>query len=44
MFKRAGVYYAEDTVTRKQHSLRTKDEGEATVILNAKNESFGNPS
>ncbi len=31
--KRAGVYYNEDTVTRKQHSLRTKDETEALVIL-----------
>src|SRR5579859_5648955 len=25
LFIRAGVYYSEDTVTRKQHSLRTKD-------------------
>jgi len=29
LFKRAGVFYSEDTVTRKQHSLRTKDEAEA---------------
>ncbi len=33
LLKRAGVYYNEDTVTRKQHSLRTKDETEALVIL-----------
>jgi hypothetical protein len=25
LFNRAGVYYREDTVTRKQHSLRTKE-------------------
>jgi integrase len=43
LFKRAGVFYSEDTVTRKQHSLRTKDEAEATTLLNAKNESFRQP-
>ncbi len=43
MFRRAGVYYSEDTVTRKQHSLRTKDESEAVTLLNAKNESFRQP-
>lgn len=43
LFNRAGVYYGEDTVTRKQHSLRTKDEAEAIVPLNAKNESFRQP-
>ena len=43
LFNRAGVYYSEDTVTRKQHSLRTKDEAEAIVLLNAKNESFRQP-
>ncbi len=40
LFRRAGVYYSEDTVTGKQHSLRTKDEAEALTILNAKNESL----
>jgi len=25
LFKRAGVFYSEDTTTGKQHSLRTKD-------------------
>ena len=29
LFKRSGVYYAEDTTTGKQSSLRTKDEAEA---------------
>jgi integrase len=43
LFNRAGVYYSEDTVTHKQHSLRTKDEAEAIVLLNAKNESFRQP-
>ena len=43
LFKRAGVYYSEDTTTRKQHSLRTKDEAEALTLLNAKNESFRQP-
>ena len=42
LFKRAGVYYAEDTATGKQASLRTKDEGEALTLLNAKNEAGRN--
>jgi len=40
LFRRAGVFYSEDTTTGKQTSLRTKDEAEAVVLLNAKNESF----
>ena len=43
LFRRAGIYYSEDTVTRKQHSLRTKDEGEALTLLHSKNESFRQP-
>jgi hypothetical protein len=43
LFRRAGVYYCEDTTTGKQLSLRTKDEGEAKTLLNAKNESFRQP-
>lgn len=43
LFRRAGVFYCEDTTTRKQISLRTKDESEAKTILNAKNESFRQP-
>jgi hypothetical protein len=39
LFKRAGVYYSEETTTGKQHSLRTKDEAaEALTILHSKNE------
>jgi hypothetical protein len=30
LFRRAGVFYAEETATGRQTSLRTKDEGEAT--------------
>jgi integrase len=43
MFRRAGVFYYEDTSTGKQLSLRTKDETEARALLNAKNESFRQP-
>jgi hypothetical protein len=38
LFRRAGVFYCEDTITRKQSSLRTKDHGEALTLLNTKNE------
>jgi integrase len=43
LFRRNGVYYSEDTTTRKQSSLRTKEEAEALALLNAKNESFRQP-
>lgn len=43
LFRRAGMYYCEDTVTRKQTSLRTKKESEAVTMLNARNESFRQP-
>lgn len=38
-----GKFYCEDTVTKKQSSLKTTDENEATTLLNAKNESFRQP-
>jgi len=44
LFRRGDVFYSEDTVTRKQHSLRTKNEAEAVTLLNAKNESFRQPA
>ncbi|MHB8524386.1 MAG: hypothetical protein ACYDH9_27005 [Limisphaerales bacterium] len=44
LFRRAGVFYCEDTTTRKQISLRTKDEGEALTLLHSKNESFRQPA
>jgi integrase len=43
LFLRAGVYYSEDTVTRKQHSLRTRDEAEALTLLHSKNEAHRQP-
>jgi hypothetical protein len=32
MFRRAGVFYAEETATGKQTSLRTKNEAEAITL------------
>jgi hypothetical protein len=43
LFKRAGVFYSEDTTTRKQHSLRTKNEAEALTTLHSKNEAHRQP-
>jgi len=43
LFKRSGVFYAEDTTTGKQHSLRTKDEAEALTLLHSKNEAYRQP-
>jgi len=42
-FRQADVYYSEDTVTRKQQSLRTKDEAEALTLLHSKNEAHRQP-
>jgi integrase len=38
-----GKYYAEDTVTRKQTSLKTRDEAEALTLIHSKNEAFRQP-
>ena len=43
LFRRAGVFYYEDTTTGKQLSLRTKNEAEASTLLHAKNESHRQP-
>lgn len=43
LFRRAGVFYTEDTTTGKQTSLRTKDETEARSLLNARNEAQRQP-
>src|SRR5580658_3748370 len=43
LFRRAGVFYSEDTTTRKQYSLRTKDEAEALTLLHSKNEAHRQP-
>jgi len=44
LFRRAGVFYCEDTATGKQTSLRTKVEGEAIILLNTKNEATRQPA
>jgi hypothetical protein len=44
LFRRAGVFYCEDTTTRKQTSLRTKDENEALSFLRTKNEAVRQPA
>ena len=44
MFRRGSVFYAEETATGKQTSLRTKDEAEATTLLNTKNEATRQPA
>ncbi len=44
LFRRAGTFYCEDTTTKKQLSLRTRDEAEALTLLHAKNESYRQPT
>jgi integrase len=41
--KRGGMYYLEDTESRKQESLGTRDRTEAMSLLNARNESVRQP-
>jgi hypothetical protein len=43
LFRRAGIYYCEDTTTGKQNSLRTRDEKEARNLLHAKKEALRQP-
>ena len=43
LYRRNGTYYCEDTQTRKQQSLRTKNEAEAKSLLHSKNEAFRQP-
>ncbi|MBI3867400.1 MAG: tyrosine-type recombinase/integrase [Verrucomicrobia bacterium] len=43
LFRRAGVFYYEDTNTGQQLSLRTKIESEALTLLHVKNESHRQP-
>ena len=45
IFKRAsGFWFAQDRVTGKQSSLRTRDESEAVRLLNARNEAVPHPA
>ena len=41
--KRGGMFYLEDTETRKQESLGTRNRPEALALLNARNESVRQP-
>jgi integrase len=41
--RKNGKFYAEDTVTKKQSSLKTRDEAEAVILLHSKNEAFRQP-
>jgi len=41
--KRGGMFYLEDTETRKQQSLGTRNRTEALALLNARNESVRQP-
>ena len=41
--KRGGMFYIEDTETRKQESTGTRNRAEATSLLNARNESTRQP-
>src|SRR5260370_14317754 len=43
LFRRAGVFYSENTTPGKQHSLRTKDEADALTLLHSKNEAHRQP-
>src|ERR1700685_3013653 len=43
LFRRGGVFYAQESATGNQTSLRTKDETEAKSLLNAKNEAQRQP-
>jgi hypothetical protein len=43
LFRRAGVFYYEDTTTGQQLSLKTKDETEALTLLHSKNEVHRQP-
>lgn len=40
LFRRAGIYYCEDTTTGKQTSLHTREHSEALALVSARNESF----
>ena len=44
LFRRDGIYYSQDSATGKQTSLRTKDETEASSLLNARNEAQRQPT
>lgn len=42
--RKNGKFYAEDTVTKKQESLKTSDKAEALTLLHSKNEAARQPA
>src|SRR5487761_2001098 len=43
LFRRSGIYYSQDATTGQQKSLRTRDEAEASQLINARNEAQRQP-
>ena len=43
LFRRGGIYYSQDSATGQQKSLRTRDEAEASLLINARNEAQRQP-
>lgn len=43
LFQRQGIYYVEDTLTRRQESLGTRERREVERLRNAKNEAVRQP-
>ncbi|MEI8291571.1 MAG: hypothetical protein WCH99_19045 [Verrucomicrobiota bacterium] len=43
LYRRNGIYYAQNTQTGKQESLRTRDEAAAKALLHSKNEASRQP-
>jgi len=44
LYRRNGIYYAQNTQNGKQESLRTRDEAAASALLHSKNEASRQPS
>ena len=43
LFRRGGVYYAHDNLNGQQSSLRTRSPGEASQLLQSKNQATQSP-
>jgi hypothetical protein len=43
LYRRNGIYYAQDIHNGRQESLRTRDEAAAKALLHSKNEAFRQP-
>ncbi len=43
LYRRNGIYYAQDTHNGKQEGLRTRDEAAAKALVHSKNEAFRQP-